>query len=105
MFSKNLVSLGAVFTLTVAAQQAHAHAPIFNCASAGSKIRCEAGYSDGSSAAGRTIAVLDVNHKLLSEGKVGADGKFEFDRPTGDFHVAFDGGQYHQITLYSRDIE
>lgn len=87
------------------ASVAYAHAPVFVCAKESSKVQCEAGFSDGSSAAGRRVAVLDADHKLLFESTVGADGAFEFDPPSGTYHVFFDGGQYHEVTLYSTDIE
>ena len=26
-------------------------------------------------------------------------------RPSGDFHVVFNGGEYHEISLYSSEID
>jgi len=96
-----------IFPLVAAlfAPVATAHAPIFACSREAREIQCEAGYTDGSSAAGRTITVLDANHKVLFEGSVSANGTYNFQAPEGIFHVFFDGGQYHEITLYSLDIE
>ncbi len=84
---------------------ASAHAPVFVCESDDDTIRCEAGFSDGSSAEGQTVTVLDAEHRVLMEGVVDSDGVYTFTPPDGDFHVFFDGGQYHEITLYSTDID
>lgn len=95
----------AAVVASLAAAQVYAHAPVFACTKENTMIHCEAGYSDGSSAAGRKVAVLDANHRVLFEGEVKADGTYEFTAPNGMFHVSFDGGQYHNVTLYSTDIE
>lgn len=95
----------AAVATSLAAPYAYAHAPVFACTRENTMIHCEAGYSDGSSAAGRKVAVLDTNHRILFEGEVKADGTYEFTPPSGTFHVSFDGGQYHNVTLYSTDIE
>lgn len=99
---KTRVSVTALAVFGAAA--AYAHAPVFTCSKAGARIHCEAGYSDGASAANRTVTVLDENHKVLFEGSIKADGTYDFDPPAGAFHVFFDGGKYHEITLYSSDI-
>lgn len=96
--------VGASATLAFVSA-AYAHAPIFACTQKGQTVRCEAGFSDGASAAGKKVAVLDSNHRVLVEGTVAANGTYEFSPPAGVFHVAFDGGQYHQVTIYSTDIE
>jgi hypothetical protein len=83
-----------------------AHSPICNCYdNADGTITCEGGFSDGGSAAGVSIRVLDERDRLLIEGSMDAAGTFTFDRPSQDFHVVFDAGQSHVVTIFSGDIE
>ena len=85
---------------------ANAHSPICNCYDNGDgTITCEGGFSDGSSAEGVPIRVVDVRERVLVNGQMDAAGTFSFDKPDGDFHVVFDAGQGHAVTIYSADIE
>ncbi len=91
---------------TAAMRPAAAHAPLFDCFAEGTdKISCEGGFSDGSSASGIAVRVLDAQEKVLVEGKIDADGKFGFKRPAGDFHVTFDAGAGHKVTVFGADIQ
>ncbi len=93
-------------TLLLAASFAHAHSPICNCYDNGDgTITCEGGFSDGSSAEGVPIRVLDARDRVIVSGQMDATGTFSFERPDGDFHVVFDAGQGHAVTIYSDDIE
>jgi hypothetical protein len=87
------------------ARPADAHAPVFDCfAEADGKVSCEGGFSDGASAEGVAVRVLDANEKVLLSGKIDHDGRFAFAKPAGDFHVVFDAGAGHSVTLFSTDI-
>jgi hypothetical protein len=82
-----------------------AHSPVFDCyAEKDGQITCEGGFSDGASAAGVPVRVLDANEKLLLAGKIDAEGRFTFAKPAGEFHIVFDAGAGHSITLFSNDI-
>ena len=84
---------------------AAAHSPVFDCfLEKGTRVTCEGGFSDGTSATGVAVKVLDATDKLLLSGKIDAEGRFSFERPQGDFRVVFDAGAGHSITLLSSDI-
>ncbi|WP_423749160.1 hypothetical protein [Pseudomonas sp. VD9] len=60
-------------------QAALAHGPVFDCyIEHDDWVKCEAGYTDGSSAVGRKIHVQDTSNKVLIEGTVGNDNSFTF---------------------------
>lgn len=89
-----------------AASPALAHAPLLDCYVDGDEITCEAGYSDGASAADQVIRVRDDAHRLLFEDRFGADGSYHFAPPDApEYHVQFEGDQFHSVILYSTDIE
>ena len=83
---------------------ASAHSPVFDCHKEDASVVCEAGFSDDSSAAGRPIRVLDVSNRVLMDGVLDAKGVFSFKPPAGKYHVIFDGGAGHQVTMESEDI-
>ena len=83
-----------------------AHSPICNCYNNEDKtVTCEGGFSDGGSAEGVPIRILDAKDKVLVEGKMDKKGTFSFEKPGADFHVVFDAGQGHTVTVYAEDIE
>jgi hypothetical protein len=84
---------------------AAAHSPVFDCfVDKDTRITCEGGFSDGTSATGVSVKVLDASDKLLLAGKIDAEGRFSFARPTEAFHIVFDAGAGHSVTLFSTDI-
>jgi hypothetical protein len=86
-------------------QAALAHGPVFDCyIEHDDWVKCEAGYTDGSSAVGRKIHVQDTSNKVLIEGTVGNDNSFTFQAPTGVYSVEFLGGENHGATIQSSDI-
>lgn len=91
-------------SLVLLASTAFAHAPVLDCFVENDQVKCEAGFSDGSSAEGRKILVLDAANKLLLEGTIDKSGVFAFKAPAGDYHVLFEGGEGHEVTLYSAQI-
>lgn len=89
----------------VTARPVDAHSAVFDCfAESDGRISCEGGFSDGASAEGVAVRVLDPNEKVLVAGKIDREGRFAFPRPEGDFHVVFDAGSGHTVTLFSTDI-
>lgn len=95
------VSIAALLAPCAAARS---HAPVLDCYLEHEKVHCEAGFSDGSSAGGRPVKVLDANNKVLLEGKLDKAGVFEFKPPLVEYHVVFVGGDHHEVTLYSSNF-
>jgi hypothetical protein len=86
-------------------QLAYAHSPVCSCFDNGDDtITCEGGFSDGASAAGVAIRVIDARERMLIDGKMDAAGTFSFKKPAGEYHVVFDAGQSHVVTIYGGDI-
>ena len=98
------LTLGAALMLAPAGA-ALAHTPLFSCYDNGDgTVLCEAGFSDGSSASGVPVSVLDETGAALQEGKMDANSEFIFDMPDGDYSVQFDAGEGHQITVPADEI-
>ena len=92
--------------LLVVAGPALAHTPICNCYDNGDEtVTCEGGFSDGASAEGVPIRILDLRERVLIDGKMEADSTFSFEKPDAEFHVVFDAGDSHIVTIYEEDIE
>lgn len=101
---KNLVVLSTLGFLMLAGT-ASAHTPICACYDEGDgTILCEGGFSDGSSAAGVALKVLDADDNILLEGKMSEDSEFEFEKPKVEYKVLFDAGEGHKITINGNDI-
>lgn len=97
---KRLVMTGAFCTALLFSGTAFAHSPILNCFDNGDgTVTCEGGFSDGSSASGVKMQVVDGAGKGLVEGKMNQDSEFNFDKPEGDYKVIFDGGDGHTIEV------
>ena len=92
-----------IFGLPVVAS---AHTPICDCFDNGNEtITCEGGFSDGASAAGIPMRVLDNTGRILIEGAMSGRSDFTFDKPEGNYRVEFEGGEGHVILIDGRDIE
>lgn len=95
----------AVVAGALAAGFAAAHSAICSCFDNGDgTITCEGGFSDGASAAGVAIRVLDDRERVLIEAKMDDQGTFSFMKPPSGYHVVFDAGQSHVVTIYSDEI-
>jgi hypothetical protein len=82
-----------------------AHSPMLMCYDEGDgTILCEAGWSDGSSAAGSPVYLRDTSGNNLARGAVCPAGFIEFEKPRGEFNVFFDGGEGHTLELHSSEI-
>lgn len=89
----------------VLSQAALAHGPVFDCyLEQDDWVKCEAGFTDRSSAAGRKVHVQDASGKVLLDGSVAADGTYGFRPPAADYAVVFLGGDGHGVTIQSSDI-
>ena len=89
----------------LAGTPAQAHTPLFDCFDNGDKtITCEGGFSDGASAEGVVIRVLDAQGKVLEQSELDASGSAILARPEGEFSVSFTAGTDHSITVLGDDI-
>lgn len=83
----------------------HAHTPLFDCFDNGDKtITCEGGFSDGASAQGVVIRLLDAQGKVLEQGELDATGSITMAKPEGEYSVTFTAGADHSITVLGDDI-
>lgn len=83
-----------------------AHSPICFCfENDEGGITCEGGFSDGASAEGVSIRVLDDRDRVLIDGEMNGKSEFVFARPNGTFHVVFDAGGEHKVTIFDDEIE
>ena len=97
--------LGLLIGGLMAAAPAMAHTPLCSCFDNGDgTITCEGGFSDGSSAAGVEIRVVDASGKALVKGKMNESSEFTFDKPKSDYKVQFDAGPGHLVEVDGKDI-
>jgi len=98
------LTLGAALLLAPAGA-ALAHTPLFSCYDNGDgTVLCEAGFSDGSSAPGVAVRVLDGAGEPIQESQMDANSEFIFDKPGSDYSVQFDAGEGHRITVPAAEI-
>jgi hypothetical protein len=101
-----LRSLTGAALLAAWGAPAFAHNAICDCYDNGDDtITCEGGFSDGATAVGVPLRVVDQSGKVLIDGKMSEQSDFTFPRPKVDFRVEFDAGQGHVVTIDGRDIE
>lgn len=82
-----------------------AHTPLFDCYESGDDtLTCEGGFTDGASAEGVDIRVVDAQGKVLQQGTLDAAGSITFTRPAGEFSVVFSAGSEHSIAVLGDDI-
>ena len=82
-----------------------AHTPLFSCYDFGDNtVLCEGGFSDGSSAKGTEILVSSGSGKALIKTELNADSEIEFEKPSGEYKVVFNGGPGHSIEIDGKDI-
>jgi hypothetical protein len=91
--------------LVPAVTPASAHNALISCYDNGDEtVTCEAGYSDGASAAGQVIRVLQANKRLILEDKFKKDGTYTFKKPSVAFYIEFIGDPSHQATFDGDDL-
>ena len=84
---------------------ASAHTPLCLCYdNSDGTVTCEGGFSDGSSAAGVVIRVIDSADKVVIKGKMSEDSEFTFKKPEGNYKVQFDAGPGHQVEVPGSEI-
>ena len=101
---KQLTAFSALAFLAMSSVS-FAHTPLCSCYDNGDgTVLCEGGFSDGSSASGVTMKVLDSSEAPIFEGKMDENSEFEFDKPDGEYKVLFDAGPGHAIEIDGNDI-
>ena len=99
-WAKNVAAIGLGASALFASVGALAHTPLCSCYdSGGGKIMCEGGFSDGSSARGVKMRVVDAKGTALINGAMDKSSTFAFDKPKGAYKVIFDAGPGHAITI------
>ncbi len=87
------------------AEQGFSHTPLCSCMDNGDgSVTCQGGFSDGSSASGVTMKVVDTSGKTLITGKMNENSEFTFKKSGGDYKVQFDAGPGHLVEITSKDI-
>lgn len=97
---KTFVAILAGTILLCFSSGAHAHKPLLSVAdNQDGTISIEAGFSDGSSAAGHKIILKDEKTgAVVSEHRVGEDGTLELKKPSVPYTVTLDAGEGHIVT-------
>jgi type 1 fimbria pilin len=99
------LSLAVVLILCFLSPLSYAHTPLCSCSDEGDgTILCEGGFSDGSSAAGVKMTVVNASGKTLVKGKMNEDSEFTFKKPAGAYTVIFDAGPGHAVKIPSTEI-
>ena len=99
--TRSLLALLAALSLA----PAHAHTPLFDCFdNQDGTITCEGGFSDGGSAEGVLVRVVDAQGKVLEQAPMGADNSVVLQRPEGEFSVLFAAGEGHELWVFGEDI-
>ena len=82
-----------------------AHTPLLSCFDNGDgTILCQAGFSNGNSAAGIKAVLADASGKELVVSKFDENGEITLDKPEGDYTVTMDGGEGHIVKVPSANI-
>lgn len=82
-----------------------AHTPLCSCYDNGDgTITCEGGFSDGSTAAGVSMKVVDKNGEVLLKSKMDECSEFTCDKPDVPYIVIFDAGPGHVVEVPGEDI-
>ena len=102
---KTFFAIGLLAFCLFLSGQVLAHTPLCLCYDNGDgTITCEGGFSDGSSASGVEIRVLDAEGKVLIKGKMDEDSEFTCKKPGGPYKIQFDAGPGHLVEVDGKDI-
>lgn len=101
---KTMIGAGVV-ALLLLSTFVWAHTPLCDCFdNDDGTVTCQGSFSDGSSASGVTMRVLDAKGQIVVEGKMDRESEFSFEKPRGDYTVQFDAGAGHTLDIGSSRI-
>lgn len=105
MLKRKLIVFGIFMLAAVFPTQVLAHTPLCSCYEGGDgTVICEGGFSDGSSAAGVEVRVVDEDGDVLTRGKMDEFSEFVFDKPEGPYKVILDAGPGHEVEIKGEKI-
>lgn len=88
-----------------ASGQVLAHTPLCSCWNNGDgTVTCEGGFSDGSSAAGVDIKVVDKQGQVIKKDKMSDMSQYTFEEPDNPYTVILDAGPGHKVKIESKKI-
>ena len=106
MSRRSLLTRLCCATALLFAQAASAHNPICFCyMESDSEVLCEGGFTDGASAEGVSMQVVDDRGRVLIAGAINEEQVFVFEMPDVEFQVVFDAGDNHRVVVYQDEIE
>jgi hypothetical protein len=88
-----------VAALFLFSSSAFAHYPVLECSADGALITCNAGFSDGSKAVGKSVKLYDYDENLLVHKKADKFSRAVFERPEGEFYIQFDSGHEFPVEV------
>lgn len=84
---------GVLTTLAFCASTAAwAHYPTMDCQKQADGLRCQVGYSDGSSASGETVRLYSYDDELLHSLPADNRSQVNFPLVDGEFYISFNPG-------------
>ena len=105
IFTIGLLFFSLLLFSLVPATAAIAHTTLCSCYDNGDgTITCDGGFSDGSSAAGVEIRIVNKDGKVIIRGVMSEDSEFTFDKPKGSYQVQLDAGPGHLVEVDGKDI-
>lgn len=101
---KVLMCAGATALLLLSVH-AWAHTPLCDCFDNGDgTVTCQGSFSDGSSASGVAMSVLDTTGNVVAEGKMDKESEFTFKKPKDAYTIKFDAGAGHSLEIKSARV-
>ena len=98
-------TIGISALLLLLATIAVAHTPLCSCYDNGdATITCEGGFSDGSSAAGVEMRVVDKDGKVLIKSTMDEDSEFTCKKPGSPYKVILNAGPGHMVEIDGDEI-
>jgi hypothetical protein len=76
-----------------------AHYPVLECSAKDALITCNAGFSDGSKAVGKSVKLYDYDENLLVHKKADKFSRVVFEKPAGEFYIQFDSGHEFPVEV------
>lgn len=103
MYRKIILLVSAL--VLFGALQASAHTPLCSCSDNGDgTVTCIGSFSNGASAAGVNIFILDAAQTVIDAGKMSDISEYTFKKPEGEYSVKFAAGKRHELMISGSEI-